>query len=509
MVATTSKKSRKNTKSTPAETVTAVQADESIGKQPTPAEQAEIAEQSNAEAVDDRILQWLVTAPVSDVNFTENVKVANAATLAAALEQIKQLAAPSKTKIKVLQVKLKKLTPDTQEAPIAGTEPETENAEESPSKPKIAGFKFTCDQDKLSEFLPTLKQVASRGGPHVVLGHILFEVDAAKNRVFMTAFNLSMAIRVSVEATVDVGGTFTLPAVLLNDLVSRLPVEPLAFTHDVDELRVTVSSSVGKHQLLGIDAEEFPALPEFNGKSFDLPMGALRKAIDLLSFSISTDETKQVLTGAHFNLKNTPFEVASTDGHRMSVYAQKLEDYLPPQVTFTLPGWVLSDLKRIAPETAVVTAQLDDTIKAEDELLPTSGYIKFATPVGNVLMCRLIEGQYPDYRRLIPTEFGIFVTVERLPFIAAIERVALFTERGIVKLDIRETSIGLSAQFSTGNGDEQMAATLTGPLLTIAFDARYLIEALRAVGGEEATIKLNSATSPVLMTAENFEHLLM
>ncbi len=360
-------------------------------------------------------------------------------------------------------------------------------------------MKFSCAQTEFnSQFSLVSRAVPSRPSKPV-LGNVLATADADTQTVTLVGFDETLGIQTTFAAQVDESGSLTLPAKLLGDIVSRLPNEDIDISEDDNEPMITLSCSAGRYQVRGLSAEDYPNLPELESTeivkiSADALVEGLRGAL----FATSSDETKQVLTGVHLTASAESLEFAATDGHRLAV-VNTIDDTgtstpnLEMQVT--IPNKALRELERILqayPSSEPVALQLDDTQAVFD-----LGRQRITT--------RLLEGQYPNYKQLIPSQFERQLTLDRKQFVSSLERIAVIADQrnNIVKLSISnaQQSLALSVEAQeVGSGLENLPAQVTGDDLDIAFNVRYLLEGLKALPTSEIQIQCNTATSPSVLT---------
>lgn len=360
-------------------------------------------------------------------------------------------------------------------------------------------MKFSCAQTEFnSQFSLVSRAVPSRPSKPV-LGNVLVTADTDAQTVTLVGFDETLGIQTTFAAQVDESGSLTLPAKLLGDIVSRLPNEDIAISEDDDEPVITLACSAGRYQVRGLSAADYPQLPTLESidvvkVSADALVEGLRGAL----FAISSDETKQVLTGVHLTASKESLEFAATDGHRLAV-VNTVDDTgasTPDlEMNVTIPGKALRELERILqayPSSEPVAFQLDDT-----QVVFDLGRQRITT--------RLLEGQYPNYRQLIPTQFERQLTLDRKQFVSSLERIAVIADQrnNIVKLSIDSAlqSLALSVEAQeVGSGLENLPAQVTGDDLDIAFNVRYLLEGLKALPTSEIQIQCNTATSPSVLS---------
>jgi DNA polymerase-3 subunit beta len=237
----------------------------------------------------------------------------------------------------------------------------------------------------------------------------------------MTAFDLNLGIQVSFPAQVIDGGAITLPAKLLNDIVSRLPDEDITLSVDKDNTMVSIVCGSGRYQMNGLAVEEFPELPQIgeDGQTTYLPVESMLSGLASTLFATSADETKRILTGVHLTSDRDRLEFAATDGHRLAVVQTGFLDADEPPVTsdtvttnleVTIPARALRELERM------LNQQTEGAIAVKFD----QSNMIFQS-ANQILISRLLDGSYPNYRQLIPNRFERQVTLERKLFLSALE----------------------------------------------------------------------------------------
>lgn len=362
-------------------------------------------------------------------------------------------------------------------------------------------MKFVCPQSELNTHLSLVSRVVPARPNKPVLSNVLLKVDEVEQQVTLIGFDETMGMQTTFKATVDVGGELTLPAKLLESIVSRLPAEDIVLEEAEQDVTVTLTSSSGEYQVRGLSAEDYPNLPVVEaGQVTKLSTESLFTGLRGALFATSADESKQVLTGVHLIAETEILEFAATDGHRLAVVKTSDESGVQtgesdePMIDVTVPAKALRELEKILQvyqSTEPIALQFDRT--------------QVIFEVGNQrLTTRLLEGQYPNYRQLVPKQFERQVTLDRKQFTSALERIAVLADQknNIVKLsldaDQQAMAVSVEAQ-EIGSGREVIPAQVTGESLDIAFNVRYLLDGLKALGTNEIQIQCNTATSPSVM----------
>ncbi len=371
-------------------------------------------------------------------------------------------------------------------------------------------MKLVCSQSDLNTHLSLTSRAVPSRPTHPILANVLLQADAANSQVSLTAFDLSLGIRTTFNAEVLQGGTITLPAKLLNDIVSRLPEGEITLDDETLEtedqsvgegLTLTLTPKSGRYEVRAMGAEEFPELPVTeNDKAIHLPASALIEGLGGSLFATSADETKQVLTGVHLTVKQDTLEFAATDGHRLAVVETTNENLNDDEeldsVQVTLPNKALRELERMLAHSS-----------KEDE--PVAMYFDEGQVVfewqNQRLTSRTLEGQYPAYRQLIPNGFERELTLDRKQLISALERIAVLADQknNIAKLSIDSESQEITLSVETqeiGSGMESMSAQIKGDDIDIAFNIKYLMEGLKALPSAEIQMQLNNNLAPVIFS---------
>ncbi|MBD3881908.1 DNA polymerase III subunit beta [Phormidium tenue FACHB-886] len=362
-------------------------------------------------------------------------------------------------------------------------------------------MKLICAQTQLNTHLSLVSRVVPSRPTHPVLANVLLVADVDKQQVSLTGFDLSLGIQTSFEAQVESGGTLTLPAKLLGDIVSRLPDGEVILDNSSDEAIVSLASASGRYQVRGIGADDYPELPTIDeGNVVHLSVDGLVEGLRGALFSTSADESKQVLTGVHITAEVGGLEFAATDGHRLAVVqtldpVDEAAQAEAQNFDVTVPAKALRELERMIqlnPASAEIAVRFDQ------------GQLIFEW-ANQRLTSRLLEGQYPNYRQLIPRQFSRQMTLDRRIFSSALERIAVIADQrnSIVKLTLdsvkQELVLSVDAQ-DVGNGREAIPAQISGEDLEIAFNVKYLLEGLKAFNTTDVQMQFNTATSPSIVT---------
>jgi len=384
-------------------------------------------------------------------------------------------------------------------------------------------MKFVCTQSDLNSHLSLVSRAVPSRPNHPVLANVLLKADEESQQVELTGFDLSLGIRSSFAAGVEAGGSFTLPAKLFGDIVSKLPDGEITIDDDEGEAIATIASSSGKYQVRGMAAEEYPDMPAIaTGETVHLPPEAIVNGLKGTLFATSGDETKQVLTGVHLKIQQDTLEFASTDGHRLAVVVtervkpeteeegeeseEEMEEEMEDdevemeemeEFEVTIPAKAFREVER-----SIASRQSKEPIG----LIFDDEQVVFELGEQR-LTSRKLEGQYPNYQQLLPNQFANQITVDRKKFLGAVERIAVLADQknNILKCSIdsvnQEIALSVDAK-DVGSGRETLKAQITSDEpKEIAFNVKYLIDGLKAIpSASEIQLQLNTATTPVILT---------
>ncbi|MFP4255198.1 MAG: DNA polymerase III subunit beta [Halothece sp.] len=365
-------------------------------------------------------------------------------------------------------------------------------------------MKLVCSQSDLKTNLSLVSRAVPSRPTHPVLGNVLFQTNAETQRITLTAFDLSLGLQTSFPAQVSDNHTFTLPAKLLSDIVSRLPEGEITLLgmeeeeEDNESFSATLISASGRFRLRGMNADEYPNLPEIDTEeALQVPVEALIDGLSSTLFATSSEEAKQVLTGVHLTRKEDSLEFAATDGHRLAVLETTQEGIEGAREGFavTIPARALRELERMIKtqkEDAMVTMNCDE-VQVAFEL------------DSQRLTTRKLEGAYPAYDQLIPNQFSRQLSLERKRLLSSLELVAVLADQqnNVVKFTIdsenQQLSLSVDAK-EVGSAQESMSAEVTGDSIDIAFNVKYLMDGLKAFKGNEIQMQLNEASQPIIFT---------
>ncbi|MBO8125656.1 MAG: DNA polymerase III subunit beta [Firmicutes bacterium] len=356
-------------------------------------------------------------------------------------------------------------------------------------------MKFECPRDLFYQGLQVVGKAVPSKSTLPILSGILLE--AKDDRLRLVATDLELGIESFLPVNIQEEGSVVLEAKYLTDIVRKLPSQGISVGEVSGKNSVEIKSGRSRFVVNPMSAEDFPSLPETRADGYwSIPQNVLRKMIKETSFAVSLDETRPFLTGVLWDAQKTTLSLVATDTSRLAYSSRTLEEDLGEQKVI-IPTKCLTEVSRVLEST-------DDEI----QVLLSGNHILFK--VGETrFISRLIDGQFPNYRQVIPTSFITEAQVNRSSFLSAVERASLLAKEGssVVKFNIEPEKLSLSANVpDVGETYDEVSISASGERLEIAFNARYIIEVLRILDTDSVILKLTGKHSPAVIHPENDEN---
>jgi DNA polymerase-3 subunit beta len=359
-------------------------------------------------------------------------------------------------------------------------------------------MKLQVTQENLNRALNAVARVANSRGTLPILANVL--IKTSNNRLSLSATNLDIAITHYIGAKVSDEGAITVPARLMQDFVSSLPEGVIEL--DLQETKLHVTTPQYQSVVNGIVADDFPVMPAISkGTSWKVDSSLFKKALQQVVFAASNDETRPVLTGVLLQSSGGKLYMAATDSYRL---AEKNLGANKNEVLLLIPASAMQDLLRVlGDETGEIQITHD-----EQQVLFQVGDVELVT--------RLLEGKYPDYRKLIPAEFATEARLKKSDLVNVTKVSSLFAREsaGSVKIDVDETAKQLSIRSVASQLGENTAtapATVKGSG-SITLNSRYLLDALNVLSGDEVVFGFSGKLEPTLVrdaATEDYQHIIM
>jgi DNA polymerase-3 subunit beta len=369
------------------------------------------------------------------------------------------------------------------------------------SNPEIvmgAGLRITVSRDELAAKLALVARGVSTRTTVLVLGGI--QLRAESDRLHLASTDMELSLRASVEAQVSDEGVAVVPGRLLHDIVRSLPDAEVTIEHHPDEAIVVVTAGTANYRLHTYSAEDFPRLPEIETAQFHaVDRDVLIETVGRVGRSASRDESRPVLTGILVRFEPGKVVMAATDSYRLAVKETAVTDPLP-DLEAIIPARALQELSRIAGSSS------------EIQLGVLDNHVVFGSD-GSWLTTRRIDGQFPNYRQLIPEQFEYELALPRDELLEVVRRVSLMAQRNSpLRLRFADGEVTVSAVTQdVGEARESMPAPFTGDTLEIGFNAEFLRDGLESITSDSLKFKLISPLRPAVLEGgdDDYVYLIM
>jgi len=359
-------------------------------------------------------------------------------------------------------------------------------------------MRFDVSSTALLSRLQSVSKVIASKNSLPILDSFLFQLN--EDKLTITASDSETRMVTSVEVmNVSGEGLFCISQKMLLDPLKELPEQPLTFELDMDTMEVNVHYQNGKYNFIGQKGDTYPQQKPLKEDAISLTMDCqlLLSGISRSLFATADDELRPVMNGVYFDIHTDDLTFVASDGHKLVRLRNKTVQS-PERASFILPKKPANVLKGILGKgTEAVKISFDDN----NAYISTQGF---------EMVCRLIEGRYPNYNSVIPQENPYKVTIDRLSFLTALKRVSVFSNpaSSLVKLQMTENQMQVSAQdidFST-SAEEKIVCQFDGANMSIGFKATYLIEILSNINSPEVVLELaDPSRAGVIVPTENEE----
>ena len=349
-------------------------------------------------------------------------------------------------------------------------------------------MKLQVTQENLSKALGNVAKIAmANKNPLPILNNVILKTE--DNRLSISATNLEIAITEKVGSKVKTEGSITVPARLMQEYITSLPSGVIDL--ELDEHKLHIMTDHYKSTINGVISDDFPDIPVVSdGVEWSIPAKEFKKGLQQVVFAASSDEARPVLTGVYLKNQDGKLFAAATDSYRL---AEKELIKTKQEVSLLVPATALQELLRIIPESAVNVEVFADN----QQVLFRVGDIE--------LVSKLIDVPYPDYRKLIPTNFEVTATLPREEFIAITKVSSLFARESAgsisIKIDEESKTISITSIASQlGENNSKAEAKIKGDG-EVTLNSRYLLDALNALNASEVTFSFNGKLDPCLITS--------
>ncbi len=371
-------------------------------------------------------------------------------------------------------------------------------------------MKVIVKREDLAQGLRAVARAISSRTTLPVLSNVLVATD--ENRLRLSATDLELAITAWVPAQVEEEGATTVPARTFSDLVGILSADVLRLNYDDDRRTLHVHGGSSETDIRCIEADEFPPLPapELDA-GVVVSVADFREMVQQVGFAASSDDARPVLTGVFLQVEGDTLTAAASDGYRLSVRKLSVQNGGGAGLSLIVPARALNEVARAAREDEEPVVMVAP---------PGRGQIVFRVGNDVEVVSQLIEGEYPPYEQIIPQRYATRTVVSTAAFVKACKQAEIFAREGTQSTRLTITPGGevpgelriSAASESTGSSESTLTATVEGEPITIAFNVRFLREALEAIRTPEVALETTAPASPGVLKpvgASDFIHIIM
>ena len=349
-------------------------------------------------------------------------------------------------------------------------------------------MRFTCEKNMLVQGLNIAGRTVAQKSSLSVIEGILCKAGL---NLSLTGYNMETAITYEIEAEVADPGQCILPAKLFGDIVRRLPEGPVTVVVS-DDYKVSIRAGYASFTISAESADDYPELPDVNsGRPIQIPQNKLKELISGTIFAVSENQGRPIHTGVKFEVTDTSITAIAVDGFRLARRTYHPEAGTARELSFVVPAAGLKEVEKIVAD-------------IEDMASFTLGTKHILFQIGKAtLVCRLLEGEFLDWRRVVPTGCPIKLVANVSDLSSSVERVGLIVSekyKSPVRCIFSHNELLMRTNTTIGAAEDKCSLAGDGKELEIGFNVRYLADALKVVPSEEVTLELTNGLSPIVLT---------
>lgn len=366
-------------------------------------------------------------------------------------------------------------------------------------------MKILCNRKELANVMTVVQKAISNKTTLEILKCVKMEVS--NNTLTLTGYDLELAIQDSINVDeVTREGEVAVNAKMFGDIIRKLPNDTVELEYLGEEGKLLIHSGSSRFYVPAFSTSEYPSLPKVSDESMhSLPQELLKRMVKETVFAVSQDQTKPILMGVLVEINEEDISLVALDGYRLSVSKSPYSNTLGKS-SVIIPGKSLSDVS------GLLTNSNDDVVQMKFD----ESNALFSVN-GTTIITRVLQGQFIDYKKLFPREYNTKIEVNTKEFLNSIERASIVSQaekNNLLKFNIRENLMSLNSNSSMGQADESVEIQLEGEFLDIAFNSRYLIDALKVINSEKIKIEFTTNVNPGVITpisedAEEYSYLLL
>lgn len=347
-------------------------------------------------------------------------------------------------------------------------------------------MKFKCTKSKLQNAIFTAQKAITGKSSMPILNGIL--IEATDNKIILTGSDIDLTIETTISTEIYEKGSIVINARLFGEIIRRLPNSDI-YIETTENNSTQILCEKSNFNIINMNVEDFPELPKINeNMMFSIPENILKNMIKETIFATAQDETRPILTGVLFEIKNETLNLVALDGYRLALRSEILKN--ENEINAVIPAKTLNEVSKI----------LEDN-EQNVNITFTPNHILFNLEETKIVS-RLLEGEFIKYNSIIPEEFNSKIIAKREELLDSIERASLLAKdsnTNLIKLNIDEKSIIITSNSQLGMVKEETNIILQGQPLQIAFNSKYLMDVLKIMQEEEISLEFSSNVSPCII----------
>lgn len=349
-------------------------------------------------------------------------------------------------------------------------------------------MRFTCEKSMLVSGLNIAGRTVAQKSSLSVIEGILCRAGMGLS---LTGYNMETAITYDIDAEVTDPGDCILPAKLFGDIIRRLPEGPVTVVVD-EAYKVSIRAGYASFTISAESAEDYPELPDVNdGRPIHIPQSRLKELISGTIFAVSENQGRPIHTGVKFEVTNDSITTVAVDGFRLARRTFHPEESTQRELNFVVPAAGLKEVEKIVTD-------------SDEDASFTLGPKHILFQMGSAtLVCRLLEGEFLDWRKVVPTNCPIKLVAHVSDLMSSVERVGLIVSekyKSPVRCTFSNQELMMRTNTTIGAAEDRCSLAGDGKDLEIGFNVRYLADALRVIPSEEVTLELTNGLSPIVLT---------
>ena len=354
-------------------------------------------------------------------------------------------------------------------------------------------MKFICEKQKLQEGISISSKAITGKTTMPILEGIY--ISAKDNQLKLIGSDMDVSIETMVDADIKEEGSIVIDSRIFGEIIRKLPnSEIIIETLENEIIQITCQKSV--FNLVYMNGDDYPELPKINESlSVEVPQNILKSMIRGTSFAIAQDETRPILQGILFEVKDKKLNLVALDGYRLAIRTEFLDN--DNDIEVVIPGKTLNEVSRILED-------ISDIVK----ITFTDNHILFNLS-NTKIISRLLDGKFVNYSSLLPQEYKILLDVKKQELQNCIERASLMAKdsnSNLIKLDIQEENMIITSNSQVGKVREELNINLQGGEIQIAFNSKYLLDVLKNIEDDEVKLEMTSGVSPCVIKCKNTDN---